>query len=90
MKETWDRLKNQHPQLAGLGCRVIGFDATQSTIESIIDATLRNPLGGSSGQFASFREEGGPTYLLSRCIYGAHWMLLEDGMSRFSPVRTVT
>lgn len=58
MKETWNRLNNQHPQLAGLGCRVIGFDASQSTIESIIDATLRNPLGGSSGQFASFREEG--------------------------------
>ncbi len=58
MKETWERLKRQHPQLAGLGCRVIGFDGTQSTIESIIDATLSSPLGGSSGQFASFREEG--------------------------------
>ena len=58
MKETWERLKRQHPQLAGLGCRVLGFDGTQSTIESIIDATLSSPLGGSSGQFASFREEG--------------------------------
>ena len=57
LKETWHRIKSQHTQLAGLGCRVIGFDATQSTIESIIDATLSSPLGGSTGQFATFRKE---------------------------------
>ena len=58
LRDTWNRLEVEHPRLAGLGCRVIGCDSTQSRVESIIDATLRNPLGGGTGQFATFNQEG--------------------------------
>ena len=58
LKEAWNRLEMQYENLAGLGCRVIGNTSSQGTIESIIDATLSNPLGGSTGQFAVCDEEG--------------------------------
>ncbi|MGB1365218.1 MAG: glycosyltransferase [Candidatus Poseidoniaceae archaeon] len=58
LRDTWKRVEVDHPRLAGIGCRVIGYDATQSRVESIIDATLRNPLGGGTGQFATFDQEG--------------------------------
>ncbi|CAI8342303.1 MAG: Putative mycofactocin biosynthesis glycosyltransferase MftF [Candidatus Poseidoniaceae archaeon] len=58
MKEAWTRLRTRHERLAGLGCRVIGNDSTTNTVESIIDATLSSPLGGGTGQFAQFHEEG--------------------------------
>jgi len=58
MKEAWSRLESKHEQLAGLGCRVTGNDSTKNTVESIIDATLSSPLGGGTGQFAKFHEEG--------------------------------
>ena len=58
MKEAWSRLQSKHDRLAGLGCRVAGNDSTTNAVESIIDATLSNPLGGGTGQFAQFHEEG--------------------------------
>ena len=58
LKQAWKRLESQYENLAALGCRVIGNDATGNSIESIIDATISNPLGGSTGQFARFHEEG--------------------------------
>ena len=58
LKEAWNRLETQHENLAGIGCRVIGNNASQGTKESIIDATLSSPLGGSTGQFARFDDEG--------------------------------
>ena len=58
MKEAWSRLESKHERLAGLGCRVVGNDSTKNTVESIIDATLSNPLGGGTGQFAQFHVEG--------------------------------
>lgn len=58
LQEAWNRLEIQHGNLAGLGCRVIGKDGAKRTVESIIDATLNSPLGGGTGQFAIFQEEG--------------------------------
>ena len=58
MKAIWLRLEEQHPSIAGLGCRVVGSQGGQSVVESIIDSTLRSPLGGSTGQFATFETEG--------------------------------
>jgi GT2 family glycosyltransferase len=58
MKEAWTRLKSKHERLAGIGCRVVGNSSAKNTIESIIDATLSNPFGGGTGQFAQFHEEG--------------------------------
>ena len=58
MKTTWNRLETDHPEIAGLGCRVVGYESDESVVESILDATLKNPLGGSSGQFAVFDREG--------------------------------
>lgn len=58
MKDIWFRLENEHPTLAGLGCRVVGSQYDQSVVESIIDSTLRSPFGGSTGQFAIFENEG--------------------------------
>ena len=58
LKTVWNRLERDHPNIAGLGCRVIGSESEQGRIESIIDSTLRSPLGGSTGQFATFDEEG--------------------------------
>ena len=58
MKAIWNRLEEQHPSIAGLGCRVVGSQGEQSVVESIIDSTLRSPLGGSTGQFATFETEG--------------------------------
>ena len=58
LKRIWDRLESDHPQLAGLGCRVLGSEMRQGRMEQIIDSTLRSPLGGSTGQFAVFNQEG--------------------------------
>jgi len=58
LKTAWNRLEKEHPKLAGLGCRVVGSEAEQGMIESIIDSTLTSPLGGSTGQFSTFDEEG--------------------------------
>ena len=58
MQQAWSRLESKHERLAGLGCRVVGDDSTKNTVESIIDATLSSPLGGGTGQFAQFHEEG--------------------------------
>lgn len=58
MKAIWNRLEEQHPSIAGLGCRVVGSQGEQSVVESIIDSTLRSPFGGSTGQFAIFETEG--------------------------------
>ncbi|OUV38422.1 MAG: hypothetical protein CMA18_002965 [Methanobacteriota archaeon] len=58
MKAIWHRLEEQHPSIAGLGCRVVGSQGEQSAVESIIDSTLRSPFGGSTGQFATFETEG--------------------------------
>ncbi len=58
MKAIWIRLEDQHPSIAGLGCRVVGSQGEQSVVESIIDSTLRSPFGGSTGQFAIFETEG--------------------------------
>ena len=58
MKAIWLRLEEQNPSIAGLGCKVIGSQGEQGTVESIIDSTLRSPFGGSTGQFAIFENEG--------------------------------
>lgn len=58
LKAIWLRLEEQYPSIAGLGCRVVGSQGEQSVVESIIDSTLRSPLGGSTGQFATFETEG--------------------------------
>jgi GT2 family glycosyltransferase len=58
MIAIWNRLEEQHPSIAGLGCRVVGSQGEQSVVESIIDSTLRSPFGGSTGQFAIFETEG--------------------------------
>ena len=58
LKAIWLRLEEQYPSIAGLGCRVVGSQGGQSVVESIIDSTLRSPLGGSTGQFATFETEG--------------------------------
>ena len=58
LKSTWNRLESEHPQLAALGCRVVGFEAGRGKIESIIDTSLASPLGGGTGQFATFNQEG--------------------------------
>ena len=69
MKAIWLRLEEQHPSIAGLGCRVVGSQGEQSIVESIIDSTLRSPFGGSTGQFAIFETEGStnvPAFALHR------------------------
>ena len=58
LKTIWNRLEANHPNIAGLGCRVVGYNTNENVVESIIDSTLENPLGGSSGQFAVFDSEG--------------------------------
>ena len=58
LKSAWNRLESAHPNIGGLGCRVIGNEKKQGKIESILDATLKSPFGGSNGQFAMFDEEG--------------------------------
>lgn len=58
LKSAWDRLEVEHPELAGLGCRVIGVESENTTIESLIDSSLASPLGGSTGQFSNFKHEG--------------------------------
>ena len=58
LKTIWARLEANHPTIAGLGCRVVGYNTNDNVVESIIDSTLENPLGGSSGQFAVFDREG--------------------------------
>ena len=58
MKAIWLRLEEQHPSIAGLGCRVVGSQGEQSVVESVINSTLRSPFGGSTGQFATFETEG--------------------------------
>ncbi|MAR46768.1 MAG: hypothetical protein CMA41_03070 [Euryarchaeota archaeon] len=58
LKAAWNRLEKDHPKLAGLGCRVVGSESEQGMIESVIDSTLTSPLGGSTGQFSTFDEEG--------------------------------
>ena len=44
LKTTWNRLETDHPTIAGLGCRVVGYESDDSVVESILDATLKNPL----------------------------------------------
>ncbi len=58
LKSAWNRLESAHPNIGGLGCRVIGDEKQQGKIESILDSTLKSPLGGSNGQFAIFDQEG--------------------------------
>ena len=58
LKTIWSRLEVNHPNIAGLGCRVVGYNTNDNLVESIIDSTLENPLGGSSGQFAVFDSQG--------------------------------
>ena len=57
MKAAWYRIEKNHPKIAGLGCRVVGSDAFQNRVESILNSTLESPLGGSTGQFANFAHE---------------------------------
>lgn len=58
MKHEWDRIAKQYPTLAALGCKVVGSSTKTSMVESFIDETLQNPLGGGPGQFSTFTEEG--------------------------------
>ena len=44
LKSTWNRLESEHPQIAALGCRAVGFESGRGKIESIIDSSLANPL----------------------------------------------
>lgn len=58
LKSVWNRLESAHPNIGGLGCRVVGDEKGQGKIESILDSTLKSPFGGSNGQFAVFDQEG--------------------------------
>ena len=78
LKSVWDRLEKQHPRLAGLGCRVVGHGDGISTTESILDSTLDSPLGGSTGQFARFGEEG-PTNVPAFALHSRKAIEAVDG-----------
>ena len=58
LKSEWERIAKQHHSLAALGCKVVGSSKKNTMVESFIDETLQNPLGGGPGQFSTFTKEG--------------------------------
>jgi glycosyltransferase involved in cell wall biosynthesis len=58
LKSEWERIAKQYPSMAALGCKVVGSSNKNTIVESFIDETLQNPLGGGPGQFSTFTEEG--------------------------------
>ena len=58
LKSEWERIAKQHPSMAALGCKVVGSSQKNTIVESFIDETLQNPLGGGPGQFSTFTKEG--------------------------------
>ena len=58
LKSEWDRIAKQDSSIAALGCKVLGSTHKNTIVESFIDETLQNPLGGGPGQFSTFTKEG--------------------------------
>lgn len=58
LKSEWERIAKQYPSMAALGCKVVGSSNKNTIVESFIDETLQNPLGGGPGQFSTFTKEG--------------------------------
>lgn len=58
LKSEWERIAKQDSSIAALGCKVLGSSRKSSIVESFIDETLQNPLGGGPGQFATFTKPG--------------------------------
>lgn len=58
LKSEWERIAKHHPSMAALGCKVVGSSQKNTIVESYIDETLQNPLGGGPGQFSTFTKEG--------------------------------
>ena len=58
LKSEWERLAKQDSSIAALGCKVLGSTHKNTIVESLIDETLQNPLGGGPGQFATFTKAG--------------------------------
>lgn len=58
LKSEWGNLAQQFPKIAALGCKVVGSSKKSTPVESFIDETLQNPLGGGPGQFSTFSKAG--------------------------------
>lgn len=58
LKSEWRKFVQQDPTIAGLGCKVVGSSQKTTLVESFIDETLQNPLGGGPGQFSTFSRAG--------------------------------
>ena len=58
LKSEWGHFAQQYPTIAALGCKVVGSSKKNTLVESFIDETLQNPLGGGPGQFSTFSDAG--------------------------------
>ena len=58
LKSEWERIAKQYPAMGALGCKVVASSKKNTMVESFIDETLQNPLGGGPGQFSTFTKEG--------------------------------